>query len=93
MQAPIAMVRAYAAMMPRLQAQETLDAARSVSLGAGTLKDADRRQLVHRLELQAHPPGTGRRRAAPADPRALAMMGISVIEIGSEPAQEALSDG
>jgi hypothetical protein len=62
-------------MMPRLQAEEALDAATAAALGAGTLKHAD----AHRLWASL------RRRAAPApapkaDRRILALMGIEVVD-------------
>ncbi len=73
---PVVMVRSYLAMIPRLAAEETLDASTSVALGSGTLKDA--RSVQDGLLRVA---GAGRRRRAPApSPGALAAMGIGVMK-------------
>ena len=68
------MVRSYLAMIPRLAAEETLDASTSVALGSGTLKDAARVQ-----DGLLRVAGAGRRRPAPS-PGALAAMGIGVMK-------------
>lgn len=64
-------------MLPRLQAEEALDRVDVTALGSGILKKAEARRLLNRLDRKAR--GT-RRSAAPADPRALGMMGIKVVE-------------
>ena len=70
------MVRSYLAMIPRLAAEETLDASTAVALGSGTLKDA--RSVQDGLLRVA---GAGRRRRAVApSPAALAAMGIGVMK-------------
>ena len=71
---PVAMVRSYLAMIPRLAAEETLDASTSVALGSGTLKDAQR---VQDDLLRAARAGRKVARVKPS-PAALAMMGIKV---------------
>lgn len=74
-------------MMPRLQAQELLDAATASALGGGAMKKGDARRISGRLERQAHGPV----RAARVDPgtaqgrAVLGAMGIAV--------QEARGDG
>jgi hypothetical protein len=60
-------------MIPRLGAEETLAVAEAVALGSGTMNAGARRRRVNELKRIA-----GARRAPPADPRALAMMGIAV---------------
>lgn len=64
-------------MMPRLQAEETLDRARAMQLGSGALEKGAARRLVRDLERQAYP----RRPAAKATPAVLGMMGIAVVEV------------
>jgi len=60
-------------MMPRLTAEEMLETSNAVALGSGSLKRGDRQRLMRELIARA-----GGRRAPPADPLALAMMGIAV---------------
>ena len=64
-------------MMPRLEAEEAIDASRVVALGSGSLKPAAARQALRQLERQAQPPGS-RPPAAKANPAMLAGMGIGV---------------
>lgn len=72
---PIAMVSAYAAMLPRLEAEETLNAWGTGSLAAGRVKPAEARRLRAQLQRAAD---AGQKPAAQASPQALAMMGIAV---------------
>ncbi len=69
------MVRSYLAMLPRLSAEETLDASTSVALGSGTLKNAKRVEGNLRRAARAGMPA----RKIPLDPGALADMGIGMV--------------
>lgn len=69
------MVRSYLAMLPRLSAEETLDAATAAALGGGTLKDASK---VHRA-LQLAIDGPTPPRAQPLNRAAMASMGLGVV--------------
>lgn len=74
---PAPMVRGYASMVPRLQAEEMLRAIRSVALGSGGVKDGDRQ--VRELQRQASSLPGGRRRAGTAEMTAFAQsLGIPV---------------
>ncbi len=68
-------VRAYYKMLPRLTAEETLDASTAVALGSGTLKDASQVEgaLMRAVRGDAKPPVRVR------DPAALALIGINVV--------------
>ena len=72
---PIALVRSYLAMLPRLAAEETLDASTAVALGSGALKAA--RQVSDKL-LRTARAGAKPRGAKPS-PAMLAQMGIGVV--------------
>ena len=73
---PIPFIQSFLAMMPRLAAEEMLDASTAVALGSGTLKDAA--GVTARL-LRAT--GDEQQRRAPApSPAALAAMGIEVVK-------------
>lgn len=71
-------------MLPRLQAEETLDRVTAAALGAGGLKDRERKSLLRALERQAAAP---RRRAARPDAAMLAMMGIGVKRVKAQGAR------
>ena len=71
-------------MLPRLQAEETLDAVTAFALGTGNLKPQDARRVHAGLLSRANV-----RAAAPADPRALSMMGIKVEMVGAPPQGQA----
>lgn len=71
---PVRLVRAYLHMLPRLAAEETLDASTAVGLGTGSLKDA-RTVTRDLMRLAGGTPATARERPSPA---ALAEMGIKV---------------
>lgn len=71
---PIAVIRSSAAMMPRLEAEESLLAAQRASVGSGTLKADDAKAIVRRWTEAARPD----RRPQAADPGALAAIGIGV---------------
>lgn len=75
-------------MMPRLQAEEAIDASRVVALGSGTLKQGVAGQMLRGLERQAGPPGS-RPPAVKADPAMLAAMGIGVKVVPAKGGQEA----
>lgn len=66
-------------MMPRLHAQDMLDAANAAALGSGALPSGDAARMRGALERAAG------ERAAPIDPRALAMMGVGVEFVGGTP--------
>lgn len=68
-------------MMPRLQAEETLDAATAAALGSGAMERQEARRVAAALERQADP-----RSAARADRRVLAMIGIGVEDVPRSPA-------
>lgn len=74
---PGALVRAYVAMLPRLEAQEQLAAISAAALGSGHVKTNDARRAIAKLERQAQ---GGRRKAVKATPQVLAGMGIAVVE-------------
>ena len=74
--APIALLRSYAEVLPRLQAEETLDRAASVALGSGTMKKGQAASMRQRLERQIRGPQW---RPKPARPDQLAAMGIRVV--------------
>ena len=74
-EAPVAIVRAYAAMLPRLEAEEALRGWGLAMLGAGRVSAAAARRKERELMRAAH----GRAaRPARATPQAMAMMGIAV---------------
>jgi hypothetical protein len=75
-------------MMPRLQAEEMLDGATMAALGAGSLKRHESERILRDLRRQA---GESTR-AAPADPRALAMMGIAVTVVEATVPPEGAGD-
>ncbi len=71
----MATIRALMQMIPRLSAEETLDASTAVALGSGTLKDA--RRVSDGLMRTAR---AGARQRGPApSPATLAAMGIGVV--------------
>lgn len=67
-------------MMPRLKAEEVLDAAAAARLGSGAMAKGDARRMVQSLQRQA---GAGRP-AAKATPEVLGMMGIAVTEVRAD---------
>ncbi len=75
---PMALVRAYLAMLPRLTAEETLAASTAVALGSGTLKNPD--QVEGALMRVVR--GDRKPAARVRDPAALAAMGIGVVSNG-----------
>jgi hypothetical protein len=76
-------------MLPRLKAEERLDAINDGAISAGTMELADQRTVIRTLQQEA-------RRAPPRPPKAkphnLAEMGIAV-RLAEAPAKEPLSDG
>lgn len=55
---PLRLLRAYADMLSRLQAEETLQMATAAALGAGSLRQHEARRLLAALQRQAR--GGGR---------------------------------
>ena len=86
-------MRAFAAMIPRLDAEERLNAMtdHGAVVGGGKNHGSDRARHIRALEKAAQ--GGQRRRAAKASPATLAGMGIGVVSGASEPSQEAINDG
>ena len=74
---PYALVKAFIAMLPRLQAEEQLAAIESAQLGGGLVEQKDMQRRVHALEREALGGRRPRQTAAP-DPGALADMGIGM---------------
>jgi hypothetical protein len=70
-------VRAYVKMLPRLAAEDMLDAATTTGLGTGSLEDAE---TVTR-NLMDLASGEARRRAAPLTEAGAALMGIKVEKV------------
>lgn len=66
-------MRAYLTMLPRLRAEEMLEASNAMALGSGALRPMEAARLRRELMRQ-----TGGRSAVPATPMALAAMGIAV---------------
>lgn len=64
-----ALLRAYATMMPRLQAEEELRAISALAVGTGAARAEDRRAHMRALTRTAE--GSARRRATMADLDAL----------------------
>lgn len=77
-------------MLPRLQAEERLNAINDRAVASGAAKKHDARQMIQRLEKAARP---RRGKAAKANPATLAGMGIGVVGSPSEPSQEPVNDG
>lgn len=72
---PVAVLRAYLVMIPRLSGEESVRAANVVAVGSGTLERDDRRSLVASWTNHQR---RDRRDTAPTDPTALASVGIGV---------------
>lgn len=73
---PIAYLRPACAMMPRLQAEESLRAVSQLAIGTGTAKKSDAKRTQRRWKRQAQ---GGRRKARkPASVGEIAAMGIKV---------------
>ena len=73
-------MRSYVQMLPRLAAENILDAATASGLGTGSFKDADR---VMRNLMDTARGETGRRRA-PLTEAAAALMGIKVEKVRTD---------
>lgn len=77
---PIAVVRAYQAMLPRLEAQESLTAAQRTSVGTGRYKPEEAQRLIRAWQRRSVSE-TSTPAAALADPAAqgsgLGRMGIA----------------
>ncbi len=70
-------MRAYIKMLPRLAAEDILDAATSTGLGSGSIKDAE---TVTR-NLMDLASGETRRRVAPLTEAGAAIMGIKIEKV------------
>lgn len=83
---PLWLVRAYLAMLPRLTAEESLQAAERTAMGSGALKKSAY-QSVHRRWVRAAAHGMTRpvRPRGAVDPAALAAMGIGVRREAHQP--------
>ncbi len=81
-------MRAYAAMLPRLEAEERLTAIDDVAIGGGRLEPRQMRRAIQQLERARR--GGRHARAPRATPMALGGMGIGLV---SPPSEEVLSDG
>lgn len=62
-------------MLPRLQAEETLEAVTAAALGSGAMKPQEARRLTAALTRRAR----GHAGPRTADPRVLAAMGIACV--------------
>lgn len=78
MRTPLAVVGAFIEMLPRLQAEESLERSTEAGVGSGTWKPANSRKQVNDW-IRAASAGR-RRRAVRATPGALASMGIGVVK-------------
>lgn len=76
-------------MLPRLKAEERLNAINDGAISAATMEKADQRTIVTALQEEA---GIVRPRAARAKAAELAIMGIGMTVI-EPPSKEPLSDG
>jgi hypothetical protein len=95
------MIRAYVAMLPRIEAQERLAQINAIALASGNLEPADRRRTLDDLVRKAE---GGTRRARKAAPGDLKGMGIGVrivpaksveadLKTSSEASETGLIDG
>lgn len=74
---PIALLKAYAAMLPRLEAEEQLGRIHAGALAFGGGEKRDRERAIAALERQARGP-QAKRKPQKANPADLAVMGIAV---------------
>jgi len=79
---PIALVRAFVAMLPRLQAEEQLAAIEAATIGNCVGEPQDRQRRVRELEREAL--GGRRRRPAKASNADLAAMGIGMTLVDAQ---------
>tara|TARA_R110002124_G_scaffold256146_2_gene421798 strand:+ start:4034 stop:4300 length:267 start_codon:yes stop_codon:yes gene_type:complete len=84
-------VRAFAVMMPQLDAEERLDAITDYSVAVGAVEKHDRARHFRALERMARQ--RQRQRASKATPAMLAGMGIGVVSGASEPSETAIRAG
>lgn len=73
---PIALVHAFVAMLPRLEAEEQLTRIEAAQLGGGLVEAKEAARRVGELERAAL--GDARRKALPPSGDALAAIGIGV---------------
>lgn len=81
---PVALLKAYAAMLPRLEAEEQLRRIEAGALAFGGGEKRDRERAIAKLERQAKGP-KARQRPKQASASDLAMMGIAVRIEGHPP--------
>jgi hypothetical protein len=74
---PIALLKAYAAMLPRLEAEEQLGRIHAGALAFGGGEKRDRERALAQLERQAKGPAA-RKNPKKANPADLAAMGIAI---------------
>lgn len=84
-------MRAFAVMMPQLDAEERLDAMSDHSVAIGSVEKHDRERHYRALERMARP--RQRQRATKATAVALKAMGIGVVSGASEPFEKAVKAG
>lgn len=78
---PIALLKAYAAMLPRLDAEEQLSRVHAGALAFGGGEKRERESAIGALERQAKGP-RGKAKPVKANPADLAAMGIAVKSSG-----------
>jgi hypothetical protein len=78
---PIALLKAYVAMLPRLVAEEQLARVDAGVLAFGLVEPSDRQRAIVALEQQTKGP-QAKARPAKAEPADLAAMGIAVKSTG-----------
>lgn len=73
------LVNAYSMMLPRLQAEEALNASGTIGLAIGNLPRITARGLLASLKRQARGLFQRREKRQPPNPAALAAMGVTVV--------------
>lgn len=77
------MVRAFVTMLPRLQAQEQLDAIRAQALAFGGYAENDREEMMSTLRAAAAGEEIEDEEPTRATPELLAAMGIGIVSAPS----------
>lgn len=86
MERPIAIVRACLAMLPRLEAEESLLASTRARVGSGMLAAEDAQKVTRAWARVASAGAPGNVRGARPSPDQLAAMGIDVTILPPDPA-------
>lgn len=86
---PVTLVKAYAVMLPRLEAEEQLARISAGALAFGVGDKAERREAIRDLERRARGPG---KRAKPAKASAADLAGMG-IAVRIEPGPREVSNG